>query len=130
MSPIQDYLDAILALNSTPLTVHPITKKPLPKLPNAETLILEEDRILVFPDEEEKVSAGGIIIPDTAQEKPKRGIIVMTGPGYLDKIEEERMPYIRGQVVYYGKYDGTEVDLPGFEKLLLIRSSGVFFALK
>ena len=77
------------------------------------------DRVLVLPAQaEEKV--GGIIIPDTAKEKPQRGKIVATGNGTKD----EEMILKEGDIVLYGKYSGTEIELDG-EKYLMMRQSDV-----
>ena len=77
------------------------------------------DRVLVKPaQDEEKV--GGIIIPDTAKEKPQRGSIVAAGNGTKD----EEMILKVGDVVLYGKYSGTEIELDG-EKYLMMRQSDV-----
>ena len=77
------------------------------------------DRVLVKPaPAEEKI--GGIIIPDTAKEKPLRGEIVAAGNGTKD----EAMELKAGDVVLYGKYAGTEIDLEG-EKYLIMRQSDV-----
>ena len=77
------------------------------------------DRVLVLPaPAEEKV--GGIIIPDTAKEKPQRGKIVATGNGTKD----EEMILKEGDIVLYGKYSGTEIELDG-EKYLMMRQSDV-----
>ena len=77
------------------------------------------DRVLVAPARaEEKV--GGIIIPDTAKEKPLRGKIVAAGSGTKD----EDMVLKEGDEVLYGKYAGTEIELDG-EKFLIMRQSDV-----
>ena len=77
------------------------------------------DRVLVLPAEaEEKV--GGIIIPDTAKEKPQRGKVVAVGQGSKD----EQMILKEGDVVLYGKYAGTELENEG-EKYLMMRQSDV-----
>ena len=77
------------------------------------------DRVLVKPaPAEEKI--GGIIIPDTAKEKPLRGEIVAAGNGTKDEVMELKA----GDVVLYGKYSGTEIDLEG-EKFLIMRQSDV-----
>lgn len=78
------------------------------------------DRVLVLPaPAEEKV--GGIIIPDTAKEKPMRGKVIATGKGTKD----EEMVLKAGDEVLYGKYAGTEIQLDG-EKYLIMRQSDVF----
>ncbi len=77
------------------------------------------DRVLVLPaPAEEKV--GGIIIPDTAKEKPLKGTIIAAGQGTKD----EEMVLKVGDTVLYGKYAGTEVELEG-EKYLIMRQSDV-----
>ncbi|MFM7031424.1 MAG: co-chaperone GroES, partial [Bacteroidota bacterium] len=63
------------------------------------------DRVLVEPTPAEEKTAGGIIIPDTAKEKPQRGTVVAVGQGKKD----EPMTVKAGQTVLYGKYSGTEV---------------------
>lgn len=79
------------------------------------------DRVLVKPAPAEEKTIGGIIIPDTAQEKPSRGTIVAVGQGTKD----EAMVLKAGDSVLYGKYAGTEVEVDG-EKLLIMRQSDVF----
>jgi chaperonin GroES len=77
------------------------------------------DRVLVLPAQaEEKV--GGIIIPDTAKEKPQHGIVVATGEGTKD----EAMVLKEGDEVLYGKYSGTELEFEG-TKYLIMRQSDV-----
>ena len=67
------------------------------------------DRVIVKPAAAEEKTAGGIIIPDTAKEKPQRGIVVAAGPGKKD----EPMSVKSGDNVLYGKYAGTEISLEG-----------------
>jgi len=77
------------------------------------------DRVLVFPaPAEEKV--GGIIIPDTAKEKPQKGKVIAVGNGTKD----EQMILKEGDTVLYGKYAGTEIENEG-EKYLMMRQSDV-----
>ena len=64
------------------------------------------DRVIIEPAAAETKTASGIIIPDTAQEKPQKGIVVAVGPGKKD----EPMSVSVGDVVLYGKYSGTEVE--------------------
>ncbi|MCW3116018.1 MAG: co-chaperone GroES [Chitinophagaceae bacterium] len=78
------------------------------------------DRVLVKPEEREEKSAGGIIIPDTAKEKPQRGTIVAAGPGKKD----EPVMVKPGDTVLYGKYAGTEIQVNG-EGLLIMRESDI-----
>ena len=79
------------------------------------------DRVLVKPAPAEEKTIGGIIIPDTAQEKPSRGTVVAVGQGTKD----ESMVLKAGDNVLYGKYAGTEVEVDG-EKMLIMRQSDVF----
>ena len=82
------------------------------------------DRVLVLPaPAEEKV--GGIIIPDTAKEKPQRGKVIAVGEGTKD----DKMVLKEGDEVLYGKYAGTELENEG-EKYLIMRQSGVLAILK
>ena len=69
------------------------------------------DRIVIEPAEAEQKTAGGIIIPDTAKEKPQKGTVVAVGPGKKD----EPMTLKVGDTVLYGKYSGTEIKLDGVE---------------
>ena len=78
------------------------------------------DRVLVQPKAAEEVTASGIIIPDTAKEKPMRGIIMAVGCGTKD----EEMVLKAGDEVLYGKYAGTELDVNG-EKMLTMRQNEV-----
>ena len=80
-----------------------------------------EDRILVQSLEAEQTTASGLVIPDTAKEKPQEGKVVAVGPGRLDEDGEKRIPLdVKvGDVVIYSKYGGTEVKYNGVEYLLL-----------
>jgi chaperonin GroES len=83
------------------------------------------DRVIVKPLEEEGKSPGGIILPDTAKEKPQRGKIVAAGPGKVDdRGERVKMEVKVGDVVLYGKYSGTEVKVDG-DELLILRESDI-----
>ena len=80
-----------------------------------------EDRILVQSLEAEQTTASGLVIPDTAKEKPQEGKVVAVGPGRFDEDGEKRSP-LDGKVgdgVIYSKYGGTEVKYNGVEYLLL-----------
>ena len=79
------------------------------------------DRVLVKPMEAESKTASGLIIPDTAKEKPQKGTIVAVGPGTKD----EEMQVKAGDVVLYGKYAGTELSVDGTDYLIM-RQSDVF----
>ena len=78
------------------------------------------DRVLVIREEEEQKSVGGIIIPDTAKEKPQRGKIVAAGPGKMGE-DGKRIPLeIReGDRILFSKYAGTEIKLDGVEHLFM-----------
>ena len=78
------------------------------------------DRVLIAPAAAEEKTVGGIIIPDTAKEKPLKGQVVAVGHGTKD----EEMVLKAGDQVLYGKYAGTELELDG-EKYLIMRQSDV-----
>lgn len=81
------------------------------------------DRVVAKPLEEEDKSPGGIILPDTAKEKPQKAEIVAAGPGKLDeKGERVKLEVKKGDVVLYGKYAGTEIKIDGKEYLILRES--------
>ena len=82
------------------------------------------DRVLVIPAPAEEKTIGGIIIPDTAKEKPLKGEVVAVGNGTKD----EEMVLKVNDTVLYGKYSGTEVELDG-EKYLIMRQSDVLAVL-
>ena len=79
-----------------------------------------EDRIVVEPLEAEQVTASGLVIPDTAKEKPQEGKVIAVGPGRFDD-KGSRVPVdvSVGDVVLYSKYGGTEVKYSGQEYLVL-----------
>lgn len=81
------------------------------------------DRVVVQPSEEEDVTKGGIILPDTAKEKPQRGVIIAVGPGRLDE-EGKRIPMEvkKGDKVIYSKYAGSEIKQDDKEVLILRES--------
>jgi len=82
-----------------------------------------DDRILVKQSEAETKTAGGIVLPDAAREKPQRGKVVATGPGkMLDSGKRGKMGLKKGDEVYYGKYTGTEVKIDGTEYVILKES--------
>lgn len=84
-----------------------------------------QDRVLVRRSEEEAISAGGIIIPDTAKEKPMQGEVIAVGPGARNDRGEIIAPDVRnGDRVLFGKYSGTEVTIDG-EDLVIIKESDV-----
>ena len=80
------------------------------------------DRVLVQADAAEEVTSSGIIIPDTAKEKPQQGKVVAVGPGKVENGNKIDMTVIEGDVVLYGKYSGTEVSLDGQDYLIMRES--------
>ena len=80
-----------------------------------------DDRIVVKPNEAEQTTASGLVIPDTAKEKPQEGTVVAVGPGRWDEDGEKRIPLdvSEGDVVIYSKYGGTEIKYNGEEYLIL-----------
>lgn len=78
------------------------------------------DRVLVLPAEAEEKTIGGIIIPDTAKEKPLKGEVIAVGEGTAD----EKMILKKGDTILYGKYSGTELEIEG-KKYLIMRQNDV-----
>ncbi len=83
------------------------------------------DRVLIEPTPAEEVTVSGIIIPDSAKEKPLKGTVLATGDGTKD----EAMVVKEGDTVLYGKYAGTEIELEG-KKYLIMRQSDVLAVIK
>jgi chaperonin GroES len=79
------------------------------------------DRVLIEPAEAEETTASGIIIPDTAKEKPQRGSVVAVGQGKPD----EPLTVKVGDQILYGKYSGTEITIEG-KDYLIMRESDIF----
>jgi chaperonin GroES len=80
------------------------------------------DRVLV-KQEEEEVKKGGIIIPDTAKEKPQQGKVIAVGPGKLSEAGQRIAPEVKkGDMILYGKYSGAEVTIDGQEYLIMRES--------
>ncbi len=83
------------------------------------------DRVIVKANDSEEKKQGGIIIPDTAKEKPQEGDIVAVGPGKInDAGTKVEMEVKKGDRVLYGKYSGTEVTIDG-EEYLIMRESDI-----
>jgi chaperonin GroES len=82
------------------------------------------DRVLVRPDAAEETTSSGIIIPDTAKEKPQRGTVVAAGPGKVENGTKVDMSVKKGDTILYGKYSGTEITLDG-EEYLIMRESDI-----
>ncbi len=84
------------------------------------------DRLIVKAIDEEETTASGIVLPDTAKEKPQKGTVVAVGDGSWDDEGEKRIPLevAEGDEVLYSKYGGTEVKIDG-DDLLVLRESDV-----
>lgn len=83
------------------------------------------DRVLIKPTPKEEVSKGGIILPDTAKEKPQEGQIMAVGPGRLTEDGKRIAMEVKvGEKVLYAKYAGTEIKLDG-EEYLIVRESDI-----
>ena len=78
-----------------------------------------EDRIVVKPSEGEEMTASGLVIPDTAKEKPQEGEVLAVGPGRFEDGQRLPLDIKAGDKVIYSKYGGTEVKLAGDELLIL-----------
>ena len=78
-----------------------------------------EDRVLVQPLEAEQTTASGLVIPDTAKEKPQEGKVLAVGPGRFEDGKRLPLDIAEGDVVVYSKYGGTEVKYDGQEYLIL-----------
>ena len=84
-----------------------------------------DDRVVVRQLEAEEVSAGGIVLPDTAKEKPQKGEIIAVGPGrMLDSGDRAGLSVKLGDTVFFGKYSGTEVKVAG-EELKIMRETDI-----
>lgn len=82
-----------------------------------------DDRVVVKPEEAEETTAGGIVLPDSAKEKPQRGTVVAVGPGkLLDNGNRGTLSVAVGDVVIYGKYGGSEIEVDGDEVKILRES--------
>jgi chaperonin GroES len=82
------------------------------------------DRLLVRPVEEEETTASGIVLPDTAKEKPQKGKVLAVGDGKLDDGKRVPLDVAEGDEVLYSKYGGTDITVDG-EDLLVLRESDV-----
>ncbi len=91
---------------------------------------LFDDRVLVKPNQAEEKTAGGIIIPDTAKEKPQKGTVVAVGKGKYAEQTGNLIPVQvkEGDVIMYGKYGGTEINIDG-EDYLIMRASDILIKL-
>jgi chaperonin GroES len=84
-----------------------------------------DDRVVVEPIEAEEMTAGGIVLPDTAKEKPQRGTVVAVGPGkLLDSGQRGELSVAVGDEVIYGKYGGTDIEVNG-DDVKILRESDI-----
>jgi len=82
------------------------------------------DKVIVKPKAEEEKTSGGIILPDTAKEKPQEGTVIAVGPGnVLENGERKAMSVKEGDTVIYSKYGGTEITIEGEEYIILDEDS-------
>ncbi len=89
-----------------------------------------DDRVMILPLEAEEKTEGGIVLPDTAQEKPQKGEVVAVGDGkLLDDGTRAKMTLKKGDVVLFGKYSGTEIKING-EEYSIMREDDVLAVLK
>ena len=90
-----------------------------------------DDRIVVKPNEAEQTTASGLVIPDTAKEKPQQGEVLAVGPGRRTETSGELIPVdVKvGDLVVYSKYGGTEITVDG-EELLILTSRDVLAKMK
>ncbi len=84
-----------------------------------------DDRILVMQGDAEEVTAGGIVLPDTAREKPQQGKVIAVGPGkLLDSGKRGAVAVKIGDEIFYGKYSGTELEMSG-DKFVILSESDI-----
>ena len=84
-----------------------------------------QDRVIVKQSEAETKTASGILLPDTAKEKPTKGKVVSVGPGKLDDKGKHMEVNVRaGNTIYYGKYSGTEIEVNG-EKFVILHEGDI-----
>ena len=83
-----------------------------------------DDRVVVEPVEAEEMTAGGIVLPSAAKEKPQRGTVVAVGPGKVENGTKVDMTVKAGDVILYGKYAGTEITLDS-DDVLIMRESDI-----
>jgi len=95
------------------------------KFPMAKKIRPLEDRVVIQQIEAEEKTAGGIVLPDTAKEKPQRGKVLAVGPGkLLDSGERAPIGVVEGDEVLFGKYSGTEITVDG-EEIEILRESDI-----
>ena len=89
-----------------------------------------QDRVIVKQSEAETKTKSGIVLPDSAKEKPTRGKVISVGPGKLDdKGKAMEIPVRVGDTVWYGKYSGTEIEVDG-QKFVILRETDLLGVLE
>ena len=89
-----------------------------------------QDRVIVRQSDAEEKTKSGIVLPDSAKEKPTRGKVIAVGPGKLDdKGKPMELGVRNGDTVYYGKYSGTDVEVNG-EKFVILRETDILGVLE
>jgi chaperonin GroES len=84
-----------------------------------------QDRVIVKQSDAEEKTASGIVLPDSAKEKPTKGKVISVGPGKLDEKGKHMELAVRhGDTVFYGKYSGTEIEVDG-QKFVILRESDI-----
>jgi chaperonin GroES len=89
-----------------------------------------QDRVIVKQSDAETKTACGIVLPDSAKEKPTKGKVISVGPGKLDEKGKQMELAVRtGDTVFYGKYSGTDIEVDG-EKFVILRESDILGVLE
>ena len=89
-----------------------------------------QDRVIVKQSDAEEKTRSGIVLPDSAKEKPTKGKVIAVGPGKLDdKGRAMELGIRKGDTVYYGKYSGTDIEVDG-EKFVILRESDILGVLE
>lgn len=84
-----------------------------------------DDRVVVEPLAAEEMTAGGIVLPDSAKEKPQRGVVIAVGEGkLLDNGERSKLSVAKGDEVIYGKYSGSDIEIDGRD-IKILRESDI-----
>jgi chaperonin GroES len=117
------------SLATRDLAITTTHNSPLTKNTNRESTMKElrlrplDDRVVVEPQEAEEKTAGGIVLPDTAKEKPQRGTVVAIGPGkMLETGKRGELAVSKGDVVIFGKYSGSDIEIDGRDVKILRES--------
>jgi len=89
-----------------------------------------QDRVIVKQSDAEEKTKSGILLPDSAKEKPTKGKVIAVGPGKVDDNGKRHVLGVKtGETVYYGKYSGTDVEVEG-EKFVILRESDILGVLE